>query len=684
MPEGKIEKLVDERLIGKDYSGNQVVAAKALDHVIKTYKRLVRMRNYSRGGQSVNIVNEWDKRYRAYRCIFNTGDHSYKGESKVFNPALRKAVNIIESEMSNALFSREDYFSVNPQGNDGKNDEMARIAFGTIKYYSDLEKYTNQYDLAVKQCLIYGSTVMENEISRNYYEGIFRKIDTEAVRDPESGEPLIGEDGRVVTTKKYNIYKYSEQLHSAKLEVRDIYRLYIDHRLNKPEDGDLVYRDSISAQDLLMMAKHGVYSQKAVENTLKGPSQFGNKSTTDLDGADSAGGKSFIGDIFDKREDSGEGPAYEVLRYQGLFTVTDEKSGQKIRKQFWIDVAERKHVLRVIENPLVGEYKTFTLCNYDNMPFEHYSDSVLSPFLSLLHGLNDKENQSVDALTFNLNAPIEVLTSSDIKQSDLTAARHKPNMMLKVRELNSVQKMQVSTPLEHLNLEISRMESQISSGTGATTIASGAPTGTQADRSGKAIGTLLAQSRSQFSKFVRKFENNLIKPTLQKTLDLIVQFFDAPIDIQVMGEKGAVLMSQSPAEICGRFNVMVSSGSEYLKERENRDSLLEFMSIASMNDTFMAMLDKEKVLMDIARSMPGNYEKYIDADNAINQMQQQIQQLTQVIKQQQDINESAMAEVERLVGVVKQTNKAAQASPSMYDQQKNQQKVQAQQNQGGR
>ena len=669
------ETLVDPDLLPSDYSDNYNIAKKALSHVVDIYKKLSRIRRYTRGGVSVDIAAEWDKRYRAYKCIYVTADHSYNGEARVFNPALRKAVNTIESEASNALFSRDDYFSIDAQGMDPANDDMASRAFGVIKYYSDNESYVNQYELAIKQALIYDSTCVENMVIKNNISGVFRRIENVPVRDPQSGEPLIDNDGNVVMKKVSNIYKYDENVQSSKIEVRDIYRMYFDHRLNNPEDGDMIYRDSISSQDLLRMAELGVYNKTSVEEMLKGGSNYSN--SIDNDYQEVGSGKTFITDNENLNKLGGEGPFYEVLRFQGLFTIRDEDSGQRIRQEFWIDIGERSQVLRCMPNPLIGNYKTFSVCNYDTMPFEFYSDSVLSPYLSLQHALNDKENQSLDALTFNLNAPFEVVSGAKIKQSDLTRSRKTPNMLLEVQKAGSISKLTVETPVNHLNMEMSRMDAQIAQGTGATSLASGSPTGTQVDRSGKALGTLLAQTRSQFSKFVRKVERDLIQKSLQKSLNLIVQFFDSPIEIELDGEAGVSLQSQSPAEIYGRFNIKVSAGSEYLKEKDDLDSLLQFMSIAGMNDQFMAMLDKASILKAIAKKMPGNFERFIDEKNALSQMQAQIEQLNGALQQQQGTLQSAMTENKRLVGVVKQTDKAAQASPSLNDMQDNQNKVKA-------
>lgn len=678
-------ELFDPEIMPKDYSSDKEIKKKALDHVLNVFQKYSDMRTFQRGNENICIVDEWDKRYRAYKCIYSDHDHSYDGNSKVFTPEVRKAVNIIESEATNALFSREDYFSVDAIGKDPENVDMARKAFGVLQYYSKNEDYVSEYELAIKQALIYDHTCIENVYLKELVEGIYRKADQVPILDEETKEPLINPQTRQpVTRKTYNIYKIKDYRKSIKVEVRDIYRLYLNHLSNNPEEHDIIYRDSKTVQNLLELSEQGVYNKKAVEDMLKNSPSFINY--VDKSSNKTGSGKSFIDERGMRSQEDSDTLGYEVLRFQGLFTTKDEKTGKKIKEQFWIDIGERQHVLRVMKNPLIGGWKTFSCTNYDTMPFEFYSDSVLSPYLKLQYALNDKENQSVDGLTYNLNAPIVVSQGAGVKKADLLASKKNPNSVIQINgsNLDVIKKLLIDVPLNHLNSELVRLKNDIDSGTGATSLASGAPTGTQADRSGKAVGMLLTQTRSQFSKFVRKFERNLIQRSLQKTLDFLVQFFDDSIEIEISGDDGKkTIHTQSPAEIVGRFSVRVSTGSQYLKERELRDSMLEFISILRVDDTFLQLVDKPKLLRDIAKTMPNNMEQYIDETNLISNLYGQIQQLQQVVKAQSLQNDHAMSEVERLTGVVKQTDRANEASPSLADSQKEIEKIKNQ-NQGNR
>jgi len=663
----ELDELFDSKLMPDDLSGNNKVAQKAIDYVTQVFENYRDMRNFQRGGKQVELADDWDQNYRIYKASYLASDHNYEGTAQVFNPTLRKSVNVIESETSNALFGRDDYFSMEARANDPVAMEMAREAYGILKYYSDQEEFVYNFELAVKQALIYDSTWTEVIYDKVKVTGVYRQKVVEPVVDPESGEPLIDENGQPVTRTDFKIINIDEDKPTVKVEVRDIYRMYINHLLDDPEKDDIVYRDSMTVQRLLELSERGVYNSSAVTDMLASESTFGDQTTQDVDGT--GDGKTFVDDLSVSQANE-PSSTYEVLRFQGLFTTEDETSKKRIKRQFWIDIGERNHCLRCMVSPVIGGYKTFSGCNYDTMVGEFNSDSVISPFKDLQFQINDKENQSLDGLTFNLNGPIEVLQGSGVKASDLLQARRQPNKVLFTKVQNSIKKIQVEVPLAHLNMEQLRLESMIQSGTGATTLASGAPTGTQVDRSGKAIGELLAQTRSQFSKFVRKYEKRMIERSLQKVWDIVIQFIDDEIMVDIKSSDGTTLTKfQNPSQIAGQFLIAVDTGSQFLKERQNRDAILELLSIASVNDKFMESLDVVPMLQEIALSLSPNLAKFVNPDNLINKQAQLIEQLQQALQATGEQNKDLFAEGKRLQGELKQTDRSSAATPGPIETQ---------------
>lgn len=665
-----LDELYDKRLIEEDLAGKKRVDEKALEYVLSVYERYKNNRIFERGGKTIDMVEEWDKDYRIYKAIYLQADHNYDGEAQVFNGELRKAVNVVESEGSNALFSRQDFFSVDPMGSDPENVAMSREAFAILNYYSSQEDYVQNLQLALKQCLIYGSTWVETVYDKNHITGAFRRKVEVPVRDTETGEPLVDEQGQPVTKTEFKIERVDEDKPTVRLEARDVYRMYVNHFTSDPEKDDIIYRDAMSIQDLIEMRDRGVYNEAAVNRMLAQNPTYGNKQLDD--DSNTGQGKSYLDGVFQSKDgDKDNSVSYEVLRFQGLFTEKDEKTGVKIRRQYWIDIGERNEVLRCIPSPVIGGFKTFSGCNYDTMVGEFYTDSVISPYRSLQYELNDKENQGIDALTFNLNSPIEVMVGSGIDKNEFTLMRKEKNPVVYTKKMGSVARVLLDVPVNHLNNEQIRLQNMIQEGTGATSLASGAPTGTQVDRSGKALGTLLDQTRSQFSKFVRKFEKRLLERSMQKVWDIIIQFFDDEILIAVEGQNGVIESKmQTPAEVVGRFRISVSAGSQYLKEREFRDSILELLSIAGMSDKFMETLDVVPMFQEIAMSLSPKLARYINPDNLVNKQAQMIKQLQAAMEQMGEQNKDLYAEAQRLQGELKQTERAAAATPGPIETKK--------------
>ena len=666
----KLEALYDDELVSKDLSGNIKIALKAKDHVMEVFERYRDAREFRRGGRYIDIARNWDRYYRFYKCIYIPADHSYHGTSQAFIPELRKAVNTIESELSNALFSRDDYFSVDSSGHTQNSIDMSREAYSTMKYFSNQESYVDHYELAVKQLLIYGLTAVETIYDKTKITGPYgTKIET-PLTDPATGEPLIDpETGQPLTDSEYRIIDVDEDKPTVKIEVRDIYRLYINHLTNDPASDDIVYRDLMSTQKLLELAERGVYNKSAVRELLKNNPTYGSTPTQDIDS--SGEGRTLLEEFRNRGGGDHESlDSYEVLRFQGRFTVKDETSGKVLKENFWIDIGERHHVLRVIKSPLIGgNGKTFSLTNLDNLNEEFYGDSILSPFIDLNVAINDFSNQSIDSATYSLNAPLFVPNSSRIKASDLIQSRKQHNRIIYTNSPDRITKLEVNPPLQHLNYEMTRLQNSISSGTGATSLASGSPTGTQVDRSGKAVDALLNQSRSQFSRYLRKIERNLITPSLQKVWDVLLQFVDDEYLIDVSNDDGTYSSkSQSPAEIVGRYRIRVDGGSQFIKERQSRDQILVLLSIAGISDNFMQQLDSTGMLREIANSLSPKLARFINPENLINQQSQLIQQLQQALEAVGNQNADLFAESKRLEGELKQTDRSNRVSPSPVEQ----------------
>ncbi|MBU0626837.1 hypothetical protein KKH82_05480, partial [Patescibacteria group bacterium] len=198
--------LFDPKITPKNLANTKdTLDKKAIDTVIDTLETYDKMRNVVQGGIEYNLTDLWDEYYRLYMAIRNNEDHNYNGQATVFMPIARRAVNVIESEASNALFSREDYFSVDGVGK--TNTDMARRSFQILKHYSDENDYVSEYELCLKQCLIYGLTVGEVDYQKEFYSNLERKQVTEPVNDEFSGNAMIDKNKKEMTKQSFKIFR---------------------------------------------------------------------------------------------------------------------------------------------------------------------------------------------------------------------------------------------------------------------------------------------------------------------------------------------------------------------------------------------------------------------------------------------------------------------------------------------
>ena len=626
----------------------------AINKVMRIFNDYESMRQYTAGGITINLKSRWDELYKLYMSVRDEQFHNYLGQAQIFVPVTRRAINIIESEASNALFSRNDYFSIESVGSSTQTFDMKQHSFNVLKHFSDTEGYISSFELALKQELIYGVTATRVQFRVDSFENIERQLVIQPLKDEFTGEELVDpETGEPKVKSSIVMNRVTVDLKRPYIEAIDIYRLYINPLSNNPEKEDIVYRNAMSRDAILCKMEEGVYNKDAVKELLKQtPLQF---ATTPTTGADGQGKATLIPLISSDKEND----LYEVLQFEGLFIDapdSERENGDTVRAaQFFIDIGNRNTVLRCQENPLVGQYKTFCLCNYDSMIGEFYTDGIIDPIKGIQYEINDKENQSIDAVSFDLNAPFEVTRSSGLTDVDILQIYNVPHKALFVRERDSIRKIQAPVNVQHLSMEVTRLLGYVDNVTGSTSLAGGAPTGTQADRSGKALALLQNQTRSQFSRLIRKFERNIIENTLQKAWSMTMQYSDEDVAMKIKNDvdNQQINVLMKPSEILGEYIVRVSGGSEYLKEKEMRDGMIEFVSILGMNDTFMSQIDPVPLLKTIAKASPYDMSDFINPESMYQKQREQIQQLTQSVQQSADQLKMFGSEVQRLQSALK-------------------------------
>ncbi|NIM44925.1 MAG: hypothetical protein GTO54_04725, partial [Nitrososphaeria archaeon] len=60
----ELEDLYDSDLVSDNFASRKVVAQKAVKHVTDLYDHYRQLRRFRRGGKDVDLVEEWNQRYR--------------------------------------------------------------------------------------------------------------------------------------------------------------------------------------------------------------------------------------------------------------------------------------------------------------------------------------------------------------------------------------------------------------------------------------------------------------------------------------------------------------------------------------------------------------------------------------------------------------------------------------------
>jgi len=304
---------------------------------------------------------------------------------------------------------------------------------------------------------------------------------------------------------------------------------------------------------------------------------------------------------------------------------------------------------------------------------ESYVDGVIDDgTASIQYEVNDKENQSLDAVSFNLNAPWLKSRRSKIKSSEINVARKRANYVIETNDMEGLKKTSEKVDVGHISNEITRLINYSDSATGATNVLSGQPTGTSADRSGKSLGILAQGGKSQFSKFIRKYERKFMSPLLSLAWDMNYQFSDERITIteEIVGadeKKENVISQMSVAEVVSDLFISVTAGSEYLKNKEMVNSILQFISITNVREEWAMSLDSTPMLTEIARSMPYDMSAYVNPDSAMAKLLGQNREIQQLLQQYQGALKSQNDEATRLQNELKQTDRSNMANPSPVD-----------------
>lgn len=300
----------------------------------------------------------------------------------------------------------------------------------------------------------------------------------------------------------------------------------------------------------------------------------------------------------------------ELMQFWGDVVSED---GKDIEENLLIVIANKKYLVRKQANPFRHKKPPYVL----TMPlvYPHRGTdgtSLIAPQVKLQYLLNNIMNLYVDNLNFSINKVYEANPNDFLNPQALTAIY--PGKVLK-KNMTGQSLFEVKTssvgkdPLLAIEM-IDRFQQEASS---VTEFVSGMP-----GKKSKTLGEVqlkMAKSGGFFDNIARDLEENSLRPLLEMSYDLYVQFSDydkrADNYIFTVGGLSLMIMQNELVERVGQVLAMALQSPVLDKMTDTADLWKKFLSIYNLSDVYV---EPETMTEKITPEQQGAIQKKAEAD----------------------------------------------------------------------
>jgi len=295
-----------------------------------------------------------------------------------------------------------------------------------------------------------------------------------------------------------------------------------------------------------------------------------------------------------KRQRRGLGqytPVSKKVELKEFWGDVISEDGKDIEENLLIMVANKKHLVRKQENPFRHKRPPYVM----TMPlvYPHRGTdgtSLIAPQVKLQYLMNNIVNLYVDNLNFSINKVYEANPSDFMEPQALTAIY--PGKVLKKNVSGAGPSLQEvpTTPVGRDALAaielIDRFQQE---GSNVTEFVSGMP-----GKKSKTLGEVqlkTAQSRGLFDVIARDLEENSLRPLLEMSYDLYVQFSDYESRednyIFSVGGLSLMIMQKELVDRVGQVLAMALQSPVLDKMTDTADLYKKFLSIYNLSDVYV-------------------------------------------------------------------------------------------------
>lgn len=274
-------------------------------------------------------------------------------------------------------------------------------------------------------------------------------------------------------------------------------------------------------------------------------------------------------------------PPYEILEFWGKapiwfveegIDINSEEASEMVESVIEVLIVPEKIVLRMERNPYWHQKKPFLLDQYIEVDNEPYGIGVCEILEYLQQELNDKRNQSLDAVTFRIFPVLEKLRSANIRNEDIEFLPRKvipSDTRDGLRPLTMVGEISSEAGMEGIIKQDMRHES------GATAPVQGIQEG--GERTAFEVDILQRRGASRISISTIEFANKFLRPFYNFIYQLHQQFTSAEKAIARVGKKGIRWIRWTPEDVISNFDIIPVVPTDLSDRTIVRNQMIQFI-----------------------------------------------------------------------------------------------------------
>lgn len=534
-----------------DKIDRQTIEADAVNLVLSTKNHFIRLR------ENMGYDKNWESYENSY---FNGSEDYYGGKAQVRIPALHQAVERIVPKMDKVIFPPDGQF-IALEAKDSDNDIEVQAAQAAtaliIQQFKDVAARQKLIGIYRSLC-IYG-TVFIKTYWNHQEKDRFKRV--EGKRERVSQTVFDNPDFYNVDIWDFYADPKDENLTGSVIE--GIYMDWMDiwkNRKRTIEDEEVGMYENV---DLVkgLFTTHTATSEKQISDAQKGLAdhEYGpheNKVRVWEYWGDVP--KYFFTGSFEDKEN------LEMVEDALIVVATSGDAGSETGE------GGSGICMRIDDNPFDHNEKPYLRGRYIKIDGRLYGLGVMSVSICLESELNTLRNQLMDMRTFMLkNKWLRERTAeiSDVQLQDLA------NLIIDTNDIAGLKALIPPDFSASALANESTIKQDIYDSTGATPLLSGTPTGGSLDRTAAGIATVVQGGLERFELVITLFEEEVMKPLVEKFWQLDQQFLPEGRDIKLTGKQFVKVV---PEEVPYNFDLNFL-GLRELGEKEFKINALNIL-----------------------------------------------------------------------------------------------------------